>query len=299
MARRQGGVVSRRQLRTAAGLTDHQVDALVARGELRRGGPRGILTVAGAPWTRDTALWTAVLATRGVLSHLSAGESWNLSVPDYHGVHVTVNRRVSAVAGSGIVVHRLVLPPRFVTDRFGLAITTRSRTVLDCLGVMAPPAARSLLDRALRVGAVRTADLQRRLDEEPQRLGNRQIAALLAELSGAAAESERVLHRLLRDAGLSGWQPNLRVRVAGQTYEIDVAFAADRVAIEVDGWAHHVDVPRFRADRRRQNALVLAGWLVLRFTWSDLVERPAHVIHTVRAALATGRGELTRISGDN
>jgi hypothetical protein len=32
---------------------------------------------------------------------------------------------------------------------------------------------------------------------------------------------------------------------------IDVTFPTALVAVEVDGWAWHVDVERFRADRRR------------------------------------------------
>ncbi len=42
----------------------------------------------------------------------------------------------------------------------------------------------------------------------------------------------------------------------------------------VDGWAWHVDPERFRADRRKQNALVRDGWDPLRFTWHDLDQRP-------------------------
>ncbi|MGE3286718.1 MAG: hypothetical protein AB7J32_11545 [Pseudonocardia sp.] len=43
-----------------------------------------------------------------------------------------------------------------------------------------------------------------------------------------------------------------------------------RIAVDVDGLAWQVDVDRFRADRRKLNALVAAGRLVLRFTWHDL-----------------------------
>ncbi len=68
-------------------------------------------------------------------------------------------------------------------------------------------------------------------------------------------------------------------------YWIDVAFEARRLAVEVDGWAWHCDVDRFAHDRRRQNALVLAGWTVLRFTWHDLMSRPKEVVAEIRAAL--------------
>jgi very-short-patch-repair endonuclease len=66
---------------------------------------------------------------------------------------------------------------------------------------------------------------------------------------------------------------------------IHLAFPDQRVAIEVDGWAWHVDVDRFRADRRKGNALTRAGWTLLRFTWHDLVTRPAEVVAEIRHTL--------------
>ncbi len=41
----------------------------------------------------------------------------------------------------------------------------------------------------------------------------------------------------------------------------------------------------FVHDRRRQNALVLAGWTVLRFTPDDLRSHPEALVAQVRAAL--------------
>jgi very-short-patch-repair endonuclease len=55
--------------------------------------------------------------------------------------------------------------------------------------------------------------------------------------------------------------------------------------IEVDGRAHHTTPDRFERDRERQNALVAAGWTVLRFTWRDLTTRPSAVVATVRRML--------------
>ncbi|MGI9210585.1 MAG: endonuclease domain-containing protein, partial [Rhodococcus sp. (in: high G+C Gram-positive bacteria)] len=88
-------------------------------------------------------------------------------------------------------------------------------------------------------------------------------------------------HRLLRDAGLTGW----RGHVWSCGFEIDVVFEADRVAIEVDGWAWHRDAHRQRRDAERQNVLDNAWWHVLRFTWHTLVEDPDGVIRQIRAAL--------------
>jgi very-short-patch-repair endonuclease len=70
-------------------------------------------------------------------------------------------------------------------------------------------------------------------------------------------------------------------------YELDLAFPACQVAVEVDGWAWHQDRRAFQYDRQRQNSIVLAGWTLLRFTWHDLTQRPDSVVAEIRAALTT------------
>lgn len=103
---------------------------------------------------------------------------------------------------------------------------------------------------------------------------------LTAASDGACSGAERKAVALLRRAGLRGWVLNHPV----QGYLVDIAFPAVRVAIEIDGWAWHSGVDRFRRDRVRQIALVLAGWTVLRFTWHDLVHRPDAVVAEIRRA---------------
>ena len=41
----------------------------------------------------------------------------------------------------------------------------------------------------------------------------------------------------------------------------------------------------FQHDRVKQNAIALAGWQVLRFTWLDLTEYPDRVLAEVRRAI--------------
>jgi very-short-patch-repair endonuclease len=51
---------------------------------------------------------------------------------------------------------------------------------------------------------------------------------------------------------------------------VDLALLEVRLALEHDGQAVHDRPDAFVADRRRQNALVAAGWTVLRLTAADL-----------------------------
>nr|WP_168172240.1 DUF559 domain-containing protein [Pseudonocardia sp. AL041005-10] len=104
-----------------------------------------------------------------------------------------------------------------------------------------------------------------------------------ARRRGDRADSalERRLLRLLREARL----PGLVRAVPFGPWTIDLAFPAVQVAVEVDGWAWHSDPERFRTDRRKQNALVAAGWTVLRFTWSDVHDRPGETVGRIRRAV--------------
>jgi len=105
---------------------------------------------------------------------------------------------------------------------------------------------------------------------------------LIAAADRADSAAERLVVRLLRGAGIGGW-------VLGHPFgpwRIDLAFPDAKVAVEIDGWAWHVDQDRFANDRRKGNALVRAGWVVLRFTWHDLTKTPHSVVAQIVAALA-------------
>jgi very-short-patch-repair endonuclease len=94
-----------------------------------------------------------------------------------------------------------------------------------------------------------------------------------------------LFHRLLRDAGISGWKANRPIVLAGFTFYVDVVFRKLKLVIEIDGGQYHTDPEVFETDRWRQNLLIMNGWYVLRFTWTMIEERPQEVIRMVRAAV--------------
>ena len=104
---------------------------------------------------------------------------------------------------------------------------------------------------------------------------------LQAAEDNAHSDAERLLIRMLRAAKITGWKANYPV--AG--YRVDVGFPKQKVALEVDGFAFHSNSEDFHQDRKRQNAIALAGWQVLRFTWLDLVEYPDRVIAEIERAI--------------
>jgi hypothetical protein len=92
-----------------------------------------------------------------------------------------------------------------------------------------------------------------------------------------------------------GPAPRRHHRVAGQPRGgphrrapravLDIAFEDVRLAVEVDGWAHHEDVDRFVDGRARKRALVADGWVVVEVTWHDLVEAPDRLVDELRRTL--------------
>jgi very-short-patch-repair endonuclease len=286
IARRQGGIVRRSQL-VALGLTRQRIDHLVHCRLLLTTSRRGTYRAAGAPASPASEAWLAALGSGAVLSYLSAAAWWGLPVEQDGRIHITRQDRQRLLTHKLIRVHRTLLVPEAVTTRFGLRVTTRTETLLDCLGWLPLWTARNLLDRAFQQSWLSPRDIERRLTEQPGRWGDRQLARLARECRpGVEAESERRLQRLLEQAGIVGWQANSSMVVGGRRIRPDIAFADAQLAVEVDGWAYHRTKEQRQADLERDARLVSAGWRVLRFSWDDVVDRPDYVLDTIRTVLA-------------
>jgi very-short-patch-repair endonuclease len=287
IARRQAGVIRRGQL-VWAGLTRNQIDHLGRTQVLTGTAYRGVYRVGGAPRSPEAEAWGAVLGAKAVLSHISAAIWWDLPVEADGRLHVVRRERARFTDVHGVRVHRTLLAPEMITARFGLDVTTKIETLLDCLGWLPHTSARSLLDRSFQQGWLRSADIERRLHEQPGRWGNRALSRLLRESQpGAEAESERRAQRLLRGAGIRGWTGNYPVVLFGERFRIDIAFPELKVAIEIDGWAFHRSRERRDRDNRKRNLLVKAGWVVLSFGWEDVVTAPDDFLGVVASVLAS------------
>jgi very-short-patch-repair endonuclease len=173
------------------------------------------------------------------------------------------------------------LPPDLVGRAHGLSVTRPSVTAVD-LAVEGG----EVIDRALRTGTATLRQMHEALQRQPHRDGNALRATLLHDSRDEPwSEAERLCHRVLRAAGITGWQTNISVTAAGRRYVVDLLFDRVRLVVEVDGWDVHGTRKAFEEDRRRRNALVLAGFRVLNFTWRQLSDEPDWVIWCIRQAL--------------
>ena len=128
--------------------------------------------------------------------------------------------------------------------RDGVLLTSRPCTIVDCLRVIPFRTGVELLDRALQQRWLSFDDLVVRTQRLVGRPG---VARLVRHIRvarlGTRSEAERTMARLLRKAGLTGWQANVALEGVGV---LDFAFVAQRIAIEIDGRAWHTAVTASR-----------------------------------------------------
>lgn len=285
LLRRQNGLITREQA-VQAGMSSRRVTLAVQRQEWERLLPRVFhdLTHPLSPLAtiRAVHLWAG---PESVIGSRAAGYLWK-QVPDPPTtIEVVIDPRRHLRPRPGIRVVRRRLDPSSVTSYDGIAVLRPPAALIGTLLETTKDRA-GLLDRQLQ-GHHDLRELTAHLDARRHDRGAADLRRLLLTAAdGTEAASERLCTRLLRRHGISGWVSNHPVTVNGHRYRLDLAFLDQRLAIELDGWAFHSTPSTFRRDRARQNELLLDGWLVLRFTWHDLVRAPDRVVAEIQAALA-------------
>ena len=152
--------------------------------------------------------------------------------------------------------------------------------------MLSPGALLAVTDQMLD-GRCSRADLAHQLARRPTGRGCARAREVLP-VGDPRAESpmESVLRWLVHDAGLPAPVLQYVVREAGgwALGRADLAWPERRVLVEFDGDVHR-DRDVFVNDLRRQNRLIAAGWMVLRFTSADVLGRPDEVVAEIRRAL--------------
>jgi very-short-patch-repair endonuclease len=95
------------------------------------------------------------------------------------------------------------------------------------------------------------------------------------------SDLERKFVSLLRAHALP--PPAVNARLG--PYEVDFLWRAERLVVELDGYAYHSSRASFESDRRRDRELQARGFVVLRFTYGEVVDRPGMVVATLKRHL--------------
>jgi len=80
--------------------------------------------------------------------------------------------------------------------------------------------------------------------------------------------------------------PRPTINRLGDHGEIDATWPGHRLIVECDGFATHGTREAFEEDRARDRALQVAGWRVIRLTWSQLTHGPDTIARQLSALLS-------------
>jgi very-short-patch-repair endonuclease len=282
----QRGRVARWQL-LVAGLSADVIRGLVRRHQLLRvhDGVYAVGHAASVPLGAETA---ALLAgpEGAALSHLSAASLWGLLPPgsDQGIIDVLVGSHPRR-RRPGIRFRRSRhVDPKDLWLHERLPVVSPARAVIE----IADGVSARMLERAIEQGEVRgiiqPAELEEALDRFPGLAGPARVRRLLGTRSEAAltrSEAERRFLELIRQSDLP--RPEANVQLHG--YEVDFLWRDANVVVEIDGFQFHGTRGAFEYDRRKGARLAATGYTVLRFTWTEITQRPFAVIATVAQAL--------------
>ena len=281
----QGGVVARREHPELVG----RLDWMARRGRLKTVLP-GIYVepdLCYDPFARIRAAMRWM--PDGILTGRAAAKMtfWDTIRVDTITMAINSGRR----GRPGFELTRRRVPREQIRQRLRLRYTSPALTALD----LVPDVGGDAIDRVLRTGAATLDDLRAAMEQISGRRGNAdRIRMLLDSRNKPWSASERLIHRLLRGARITGWDTNWRVDLPEGTFFLDVAFPELMLALEIDGWEFH---GKFKGDFertwRRHNALVAAGWCVLHITWQQLTEEPQWVLAKIREVMENQKSRMS------
>ncbi len=235
-----------------------------------------------------TAAAALVLPAGAAFSHRTA--AWLLGIdmisPGPVPI-VTVPTGVVFAARDGLVVRHAPVSRADVVRRRGLPVTAPARTAFDLARTEPGTEAVACVDALVHTGIVTAAEIEAYAAGCRGWRGVRRCAEVLSHVDGAAeSPMESRLRMVLVEGGLPRPVVNMPL------YDADGAFLGrpdlriGHVVIEYDG-AVHREAGVFGRDLRRQNLLIDAGYVVLRYGAGDVVGRADAIVAQVRRASAT------------
>lgn len=254
----------------------------------------------GASWRRTgrgTYTWSGL--TPGPLEKLAAAQlrlpreaafsgmtaAWlhGLDVDPCDPVEVTIPKQLGVSGRAGLAVRQSSLED--VVKVRGMRATSVLRTVAEVCCRLNLIEAVVVADMALHAGVVSKEQL---ISWARGHAGRRGVKNLRRVIDFAESAAESPMESRLRMVLVLGGLPKPRAqheihdRLGQFAGRVDLYYEESRLGIEYDGATHRNTLAQ---DNRRQNRLIDAGITLLRFTSSDVLDRPDITTALVRARL--------------
>lgn len=280
VANAQHAVFGLDQLREL-GLSTRAVSHRVAAGRLHRIHQAVYSLVPKTLLKREGLYMAAVLACGpgAALSYRSAAALHGLRDWGYTRIEVTVPRR-SRRTHDGLLVHcSTTLTEADVTTVNHIPVTTIARTLFDLADVSTQRQLERAFDQAEIVEGLDLHAINDQLARNRTRRAARKVRHLLAThyIGSTPTENdfEEALLALTRGLGLPDPRTQFYIDPGdgGPQIRADFAWPDRRIVVETDGRKTHGTAQAFESDRRRDQRLTAAGWIVIRTTWRQLKYR--------------------------
>ena len=212
----------------------------------------------------------AAVAIGGHVSHLSAAldHGWKVkTVPDRPCITIRRNR---ARPEADVEVHWAVVTP----TQQSLGVTRAVRTVIDCARAYAYDEGLSVADSALRSGDVTHDELLEAAARSPRTGRSRAVRVAAAADGRAANPFESCTRAICHEVAGLEVEPQVSIPGIGR---VDLADRHLRIVIECDSFEFHSDRDALRKDIRRYTEAARRGWVVLRFTWEQVMSDQDYV----------------------
>lgn len=288
-ATRFHGVTTTRQLR----LTPDQRELACKTGALRRV-VRGVFIDPAHPWSPEQDLAAAVAAGGPAAAAWGRSSGWmwgTMDEPPSKPEIVVPYGRHRFIPD--VIVHRSrALNAPMVTRRNQIRVVKPLITVLDLGAVVSVLEVGDSIIRGRQKKLFSVRDVRTTLDlyARPGRTGVATARKALAMIMIGDRPAESVLefrfHLAAERFNLPAYSYQHLVKLGKRRYYIDFAYPEVLLAIEVDGYEKRDSARSLESDDAQQNALSLAGWTFLRFTWRRVQNDPAGVARDVLVRLA-------------
>lgn len=276
-----GGAASRAEIVETCGRA--ALDRAVRDGVLDRVG-RGRYALANASKPVRTAA-----AYGGTVSMRSAAQlhGWGQRlVPARPDVTFPRNRRLESAARRVLVPHWMELAPGDVER----GVTTKRRTLIDCLRNLPLEDSLPIADSALRRRDLTKSELIRLAVGLRGRGRARAIAVAVMATRAAANAYESTLRAIASTVPGLFVRPQRPLRVArDQELHPDLLDDRLRIVLEAESFEWHGDRHRLSIDCWRYNAFANLGYLVVRFSWEQVIFNAPYVVEVLTRAVKRAR----------
>jgi very-short-patch-repair endonuclease len=295
LAQGQAGIITASQL-AAAGVPRRYIRVLLGAGVIERvSRDRFFLRSRERDWL--SRVWVEILeAGPGAFAcRRTAAALWDLDGvgPGSEGPgHLEGPIDIAVTAGRhprrpGTIRLASVAPSDLVLVS-GVPATSAARTLVDLGSSAGADVVEQSVECALRRHLVSLDELVA-VAGSTRSMGAGALRNVLSRRPAGAppteSNAETLFVFIVRVAALPDPHRQFLLRYRGHSYRLDFAWPRLRLAVEIDGAVAH-GPGRLTADLRRQNEIVLDGWLILRFSWAMVTFEARRVQQDLRTAWA-------------